>query len=71
MSASPRLGVVDKHCQVHGMRNLHVAGSSVFCTAGANYPTVNLVALAVRLADRLAERGSSTQSVQTVQALAA
>lgn len=54
MHDSPRQGVVDRDCRVHGMSNLYVAGSSVFPTCGANYPTITLVALAFRLSDRLA-----------------
>lgn len=53
MSDDPAQGVVDAHCRVHGMANLHVAGSSVFATAGWANPTFTLVALALRLADRL------------------
>ena len=53
MSDDPRKGVVDRHCKVHGIANLHIAGSSVFPLAGACHPTLNLVALAIRLADRL------------------
>ena len=54
MNASPKKGVVDADCRIHGMRNLFVAGSSIFPTGGANYPTLTLVALAMRLADKLA-----------------
>ncbi|MCZ7562811.1 MAG: GMC family oxidoreductase [Burkholderiales bacterium] len=54
MHDSPRRGVVDRDCRIHGMTNLYVAGSSVFPTAGANFPTITLVALACRLSDRLA-----------------
>jgi len=46
-------GVVDRNCAVHGMGNLYVAGSSVFPTAGQANPTLTIVALAIRLADRL------------------
>ncbi|MCX4246596.1 GMC oxidoreductase [Paraliomyxa miuraensis] len=53
MSDDPARGVVDRHCQVHGVDNLHVAGSSVFPTGGAANPTLTIVALALRLADRL------------------
>jgi choline dehydrogenase-like flavoprotein len=53
MTEYPRDGVVDGQCAVHGMRNLHVAGSSVFPTAGHAHPTFTIVALALRLADRL------------------
>ncbi len=53
MAASPRQGVVDAHCAVHGLPNLHVAGSSVFPTSGQANPTLTAVALGLRLADRL------------------
>jgi len=53
MADDPRLGVVDRHCAVHGMRNLYVAGSSVFPTGGHTNPTLTIVALALRLADHL------------------
>lgn len=56
MSDDPKLGVVDRHCRVHGMANLFVAGSSVFPTAGSGTPTLTLVALALRLADHLKRR---------------
>ncbi len=46
-------GVVDEHCRVHGVANLHIAGSSVFPTSGIVNPTLTLIALAVRLSDRL------------------
>jgi choline dehydrogenase-like flavoprotein len=53
MADDPRDGVTDRNCAVHGMRNLYVAGSSVFATAGQANPTLTIVALAVRLADHL------------------
>lgn len=53
MSASPRNGVVDVNCAVHGTRGLYVAGSSVFATAGTSNPTLLIAALGVRLADHL------------------
>lgn len=53
MSDDPREGVVDRDCAVHGMENLYVAGSSVFPTAGQANPTLTIVALALRLANRL------------------
>jgi choline dehydrogenase-like flavoprotein len=36
------------------MHNFHIAGASVFPTAGANFPTFTLTALSLRLADHLA-----------------
>jgi choline dehydrogenase-like flavoprotein len=53
MSASPKRGVVDADCRVHGIGNLFVAGSSVFPTSGHANPTLLIVALAARLAERL------------------
>jgi len=53
MHANERLGVVDESCRVHGMKNLYIAGSSVFPTGGTFNPTFTIVALALRLADRI------------------
>jgi choline dehydrogenase-like flavoprotein len=53
MHSSPRKGVVDENCRVHGTANLFVAGSSVFPTCGYANPTLTIVALAVRLAAHL------------------
>lgn len=53
MSDSPRTGVVDKNCQVHGVAGLYVAGSSVFTTSGHANPTLMILAFAIRLADHL------------------
>ncbi len=53
MSADPKKGVVDANLKVHDVANLYVAGSSVFPTYGAANPTINLLALALRLADHL------------------
>jgi choline dehydrogenase-like flavoprotein len=53
MHTDPKRGVVDENCRVHGIANLYVAGGSVFPTAGATMVTMNIVALAVRLADHL------------------
>ncbi len=53
MHDDPRRGVVDADCRVHGLANLWIAGSSVFPTCGYANPTLTLVALAHRLADRL------------------
>lgn len=55
MSASPRDGVVDADCRVHGLDNLYIAGSAVFPTTGYANPTLTIIALAARLAARVAE----------------
>jgi len=56
MHDSPREGVVDRNCKVHGISNLYVGGSSVFPTVGANFPTITIAALALRLAGHLARQ---------------
>ena len=53
MSDDPKKGVVDANLAVHGVPNLFVAGSSTFPTYGASNPTLNLIALTLRLADHL------------------
>lgn len=53
MGSDPRRSVVDADCRVHGLDNLHVAGSAVFPTSSQANPTLTIVALALRLADRL------------------
>lgn len=53
MHDNPKKGVVDRNCKVHGINNLHIAGSSVFPTVGYVNPTFTIVALALRLADQL------------------
>ncbi|MGH0030205.1 MAG: FAD-dependent oxidoreductase [Myxococcota bacterium] len=55
MSDDPKRGVTDRHGRVHGVANLWVAGSSLFPTAGWAHPTLSVVALSLRQADRLAE----------------
>lgn len=53
MADSPATGVVDSDCRVFGIDNLFVTGSSVFPTIGHTNPTLNLIALSLRLADHL------------------
>ncbi|HLZ70245.1 MAG TPA: GMC family oxidoreductase [Dehalococcoidia bacterium] len=65
MHASPRCGVVDADCRVHDLANLYVAGSSVFPTGGYASPTLSVIALALRLADRVraGHRGTVTMPI--------
>jgi choline dehydrogenase-like flavoprotein len=53
MANSPKQGVVDSNCKVHGIANLYVAGSGCYTTSGAPNPTLTLVALSLRLSDHL------------------
>jgi choline dehydrogenase-like flavoprotein len=56
MADDPQRGVVDRDGRVFGCDNLYIAGSSVFATGGFANPTVNLVALTLRLAEHLRAR---------------
>lgn len=53
MGASPAEGVVDRHLEVFGCPGLYVASSAVFPTGGASNPTLTILALTLRLAERL------------------
>lgn len=54
MAAEASQGVVDRDCRVFGTENVYVAGAAVFPYPGSANPTLTVVALALRLADRLA-----------------
>ena len=53
MHADPQQGVVDANSQVHGDPQSLRCRQLVFPTYGASNPTMNLVALTLRLADHL------------------
>ena len=56
MHDSPLQGVVDRNCKAHSLTNLYVIGSSVFPTAGANFPTITIVALTLRLSEHIIDK---------------
>jgi len=58
MSETPRDGVVDADCAVHGVPNLYIASSAVFPTCSHANPTLTIVAMALRLADHLKARAA-------------
>jgi choline dehydrogenase-like flavoprotein len=58
MAAHPGQGVVDAHLRVHGLDNLFVTSCSVFPTGGSSNPTLTLMQLTLRLAQRLQSIGS-------------
>jgi choline dehydrogenase-like flavoprotein len=66
MSATADTGVVDRACRVHGVRNLYIASSSVFPTGGSAPPTLTIIALAIRVADRLRMKSSPTGTSRPV-----
>jgi choline dehydrogenase-like flavoprotein len=53
MGASPAESVVDANLLVHGVENLYVASCSVFPTGGSSNPTFSLMALTLRLSERI------------------
>lgn len=53
MGATPAEGVVDRNLEVFGVPGLYVASSAVFPTGGASNPTLTILALTLRLAERL------------------
>ena len=61
MASDPRRGVADGWGRVHGLPNLHIAGSSLFPTAGWANPTLTILALALRTADRISRELQSAR----------
>ena len=53
MSSDPKTGVTDAWGRVHGVENLYVCGSSLFPTCGWANPTLTIVALALRTAEKI------------------
>jgi choline dehydrogenase-like flavoprotein len=67
MSVNPKTGVVDTHCQVHGVSGLFVAGSSTFPTAGYANPTLMIISMALRIADRLKDTQFHTEAANVLE----
>ncbi len=55
MHESDKFGVVDANCRVHGIDNLYIGSSAVFPSSGSAYPTLTILALCIRVADRVKE----------------
>jgi choline dehydrogenase-like flavoprotein len=54
MGLDPRTSVVDPNLQVHGVDDLSIASCATYPTGGSSNPTYSLMALTLRLAERLA-----------------
>ena len=54
MASSPDRGVVSPELLLNGTRNVYICSGAVFPTSGFSNPTHTVLALAMRLADRLA-----------------
>jgi choline dehydrogenase-like flavoprotein len=55
MGDDPRTSVVDREMRVHGVGNLSIASAATFPDGSAQLPTLTMMALALRLAERLAK----------------
>ncbi|HLO03857.1 MAG TPA: GMC family oxidoreductase [Symbiobacteriaceae bacterium] len=55
MGDNPATSVVDSFGQAHEVPNLFITGAAIFPTAGAANPTLTVMALAARTADRIIE----------------
>lgn len=53
MHNNPQYGVVDANCRIHDVSNVFIASSSVFTTGGYANSTLTIIALAIRIADRV------------------
>ncbi|MFP5231001.1 MAG: GMC oxidoreductase [Acidobacteriota bacterium] len=53
MGEDPRSSVVDAQMRVHGVENLSIAGAATFPDGSPQLPTLTMMALALRLADRI------------------
>ena len=69
MAGSQREGVVDRDLRCFDIDNLFVASSAVFPTSGQANPTLSIVALAARLAERLAKDAWSSGRIDTGRAI--
>ncbi|MGH8114245.1 MAG: GMC oxidoreductase [Rhodanobacteraceae bacterium] len=54
--ADPKTSVLDLDCKAHELDNLYVVDASFFPSIGAVNPTLTIIANALRVADRIAER---------------
>lgn len=64
--SDPKTSVLDLDCKAHELDNLYVVDASFFPSIGAVNPTLTIIANALRVADRIAERlGASMPSTPT------
>ncbi len=56
MGKDLKTSVINGNCEVHGVKNLFIAGSSIFPASAASNPTLSIVAFSLRLAEYLSKR---------------
>ena len=59
MGNNPEQSVVDADCRVHGVNNLSIASAAVFPTSSFANITLTIMALAIRICDRLKAQSAS------------
>jgi choline dehydrogenase-like flavoprotein len=67
MGATERSGVVDRDGKLFGVNNLYVAGSATFPTSSQANPTLTIVAMALRLANRLGAAATRVADVRATE----
>jgi choline dehydrogenase-like flavoprotein len=66
MGTDPAMSVVDSYGRAHDVPNLFLADGSIFVTSGSANPTCTIHALALRIADHIAETAKAQQSAPTI-----
>jgi choline dehydrogenase-like flavoprotein len=56
--ADPASSALDANCKAHDLDNLYVVDTSFFPSIGAVNPSLTAIAMALRVADHLAERSA-------------
>ena len=59
MGSDPKTSVVDQNLKFHNVENLYAAGGAVFPTGGSANPTMTVIALSIRLAEKLRQLSPS------------
>jgi choline dehydrogenase-like flavoprotein len=65
MGSDPDSSVVDPWGRTHDVENLFLIDGSIFVTAGGVNPTSTMQALALRIADRIADTASDIRYSDT------
>jgi choline dehydrogenase-like flavoprotein len=65
MGVDPKASVVDTDLRVHKIANLYIASCSTYPSGGSSNPTFTLLALTLRLADRVKQLASGVCGAST------
>ncbi len=63
MGLHPATSVVDSNLKVHGISNIHIASCSTYPSGGSSNPTFTLIALTLRLAERLKQLANRSTGI--------